>query len=206
MTQLVKLRAEMRASCLERGIKLSYMPLIVKVPTIIQLFSICISLLFAGLLTCPPALPHLEQHIRHRGRNDHLQGVSQHSPCHGHPNGPTGAKHQGGAEPLCLWDCVRAQQAAATWCRWKTINIRSHWGHFFSEVSRTSLTSKVSRSIISFLLYNSNIGSIGGTYAKPVILPPQVKQNWSATKMIIGINITFQVAIGALGKMMTVPR
>merc|ERR1712066_338223 len=33
----------------------------------------------------------------------------------------------------------------------------------------------------------SNIGSIGGTYAKPVILPPQV-------------------AIGALGKMMTVPR
>merc|ERR1719429_950993 len=33
----------------------------------------------------------------------------------------------------------------------------------------------------------SNIGSIGGTYAKPVIMPPQV-------------------AIGALGKVMTVPR
>ena len=98
------------------------------------------SLLFsAGLLSGPPAIPHLEQHIRHRGRNDHLQGVSQHSPCHGHPNGPTGAKHQGGGRPLCLWDCVRAQQAAATWCSWKTINIRSHWGHFFSEVSRTSL-------------------------------------------------------------------
>ena len=33
----------------------------------------------------------------------------------------------------------------------------------------------------------SNIGSIGGTYAKPVILPPEV-------------------AIGALGKIYTVPR
>ena len=33
MTQLVKLRAELRAACLERGIKLSYMPFIVKVPT-----------------------------------------------------------------------------------------------------------------------------------------------------------------------------
>jgi len=33
----------------------------------------------------------------------------------------------------------------------------------------------------------SNIGSIGGTYAKPVVLPPEV-------------------AIGALGKIYTVPR
>merc|ERR1719432_62590 len=42
---------------------------------------------------------------------------------------------------------------------------------------------------ILILLFSSpsNIGSIGATYAKPVILPPQV-------------------AIGALGKMMTVPR
>ena len=31
MTQLVKLRSELRAACLERGIKLSYMPFIVKV-------------------------------------------------------------------------------------------------------------------------------------------------------------------------------
>ena len=31
MTQLVKLRSDLRAACLERGIKLSYMPFIVKV-------------------------------------------------------------------------------------------------------------------------------------------------------------------------------
>ena len=33
MTQLVKLRSGLRAACLERGIKLSYMPFIVKVDT-----------------------------------------------------------------------------------------------------------------------------------------------------------------------------
>ena len=33
MTQLVKLRSDLRAACLERGIKLSYMPFIVKVDT-----------------------------------------------------------------------------------------------------------------------------------------------------------------------------
>ena len=33
MTQLVKLRSDLRAACLERGIKLSYMPFIVKVKT-----------------------------------------------------------------------------------------------------------------------------------------------------------------------------
>ena len=40
MTQLVKLRSELRAACLERGIKLSYMPFIVKVRAIISCHSL----------------------------------------------------------------------------------------------------------------------------------------------------------------------
>ena len=46
MTQLVKLRSELRAACLERGIKLSYMPFIVKVPETIFLAYFVIILTF----------------------------------------------------------------------------------------------------------------------------------------------------------------
>ena len=53
MTQLVKLRSELRAACLERGIKLSYMPFIVKVRAIIS----CHSLL-SFLQACSLALLH----------------------------------------------------------------------------------------------------------------------------------------------------
>ena len=104
MTQLVKLRSELRAACLERGIKLSYMPFIVKVPEIIFLLYLSFWLFyiffFAGLLTGPLALPYLEQHIGRTGRHHHLQGVPQHCTGHGHPDGTAGAKHQGGAGPL----------------------------------------------------------------------------------------------------------
>ena len=47
MTQLVKLRSELRAACLERGIKLSYMPFIVKVPETIFLAYFFFSLTFS---------------------------------------------------------------------------------------------------------------------------------------------------------------
>ena len=103
MTQLVKLRSELRAACLERGIKLSYMPFIVKVPEISfpwLIFFLTFSL--PGLLIGPLALPHLEQHIGRTSRYHHLQGVPQHCPGHGHPHGPAGAEHQGSAGPLHL--------------------------------------------------------------------------------------------------------
>ena len=100
MTQLVKLRSELRAACLERGIKLSYMPFIVKVPAKFSFQSLLS--FFTGLLTGPLALPYLEQHIGRTGRYHHLQGVPQHCTGHGHPHGAAGAQHQRGAGPLRL--------------------------------------------------------------------------------------------------------
>ena len=142
MTQLVKLRSELRAACLERGIKLSYMPFIVKVAESYFWWNSSYFLLFSfpGLLTGPPALPHLEQHIGRPSRHHHLQGVAQHCPGHGHPHGPAGAQHQGSAGPFHLWDCHRVEQAAATWQRWQTINIRPLWRHLFSQVSSWKLS------------------------------------------------------------------
>ena len=124
MTQLVKLRSDLRAACLERGIKLSYMPFIVKVKTS---FHFSLLVLNSGLLSCPAPLPHLEQHLGPTGWNDHLQSLPQYCPCHGHSYGLASPQHQGGAGPLCLWDCCWAEQtAAARRCR-QTINIRPFW-------------------------------------------------------------------------------
>ena len=94
MTQLVKLRSELRAACLERGIKLSYMPFIVKVPeTSLRWLFLFLTFSLPGLLIGPLALPYLEQHIGRTSRYYHLQGVPQHCPGHGHPHGPAGAEH-----------------------------------------------------------------------------------------------------------------
>ena len=122
-----------------------------------------------GVLAGPLALSYLEQHIRRTVGDYHLQGVPQHCTGHGHPHGAAGAKHQGGARPLSLWDCSWAQQAAATWHRWQTINVRPLWRNIFSQVRSWRIEDAT-----IFLSSRSNIGSIGGTYAKPVILPPQV--------------------------------
>jgi len=148
MTQLVKLRAEMRAACLERGIKLSYMPFIVK--------ACSLALLHYPILNS--TLDTEAETITYKASHNIALAMDT-------PMGLLVPSIKG-VQNLSVFEIAlelnRLQQLGVA-----------------GKLSTSDLTGG------TFSL--SNIGSIGGTYAKPVILPPQV-------------------AIGALGKMMTVPR
>jgi len=148
MTQLVKLRSELRAACLERGIKLSYMPFIVK--------ACSLALLHYPILNS--TLDAQADTITYKASHNIALAMDT----------PMGL----------LVPSIKGVQGLSIF----EIAIE------LNRLQQLGSAGKLSTSDLSGGTFSlSNIGSIGGTYAKPVILPPQV-------------------AIGALGKMMTVPR
>jgi len=148
MSQLVKLRKELKKACEERGVKLSYMPFIVKACSMALLhFPILNSSynLEAGTITY---------------KASHNIGLAMDTPM-----------------GLLVPNIKSVQQLSVF-----DIAIE------LQRLQHTGLAGKLSTQDLSGGSFSlSNIGSIGGTYAKPVILPPEV-------------------AIGALGKIYTVPR
>jgi len=148
MTQLVKLRSELRAACLERGIKLSYMPFIVK--------ACSLALLHYPILNS--TLDAQSETITYKASHNIALAMDT----------PMGL----------LVPSIKGVQGLSVFEIAVELN----------RLQQLGVAGKLSTSDLSGGTFSlSNIGSIGGTYAKPVILPPQV-------------------AIGALGKMMTVPR
>jgi len=148
MTQLVKLRSELRAACLERGIKLSYMPFIVK--------ACSLALLHYPILNS--TLDAQADTITYKASHNIALAMDT----------PMGL----------LVPSIKGVQGLSVFEIALELN----------RLQQLGVAGKLSTSDLSGGTFSlSNIGSIGGTYAKPVILPPQV-------------------AIGALGKMMTVPR
>jgi len=148
MSQLVKLRADLKEASLARGIKLSYMPFIVK--------------------ACSMALSHYP--ILNSSLNTEAETITYK------------ASHNIGL-------------AMDTPMGLLVPNIKGVQGLSVFEIAvelnrlhQTGLVGKLTSKDLSGGTFSlSNIGSIGGTYAKPVILTPEV-------------------AIGALGKIYTVPR
>ena len=148
MSQLVKLRKELKKACEERGVKLSYMPFIVKACSMALLHFPILNSSYnveAGTITY---------------KASHNIGLAMDTPM------GLLVPNIKSVQQLSVFDI--AQEL-----------MRLHHLGLAGKLSTQDLTGG------TFSL--SNIGSIGGTYAKPVILPPEV-------------------AIGALGKIYTVPR
>jgi len=148
MSQLVELRKNLKDACLARGIKLSYMPFIIK--------------------ACSMALMHFP--ILNSSLNTQAETITYKA---SHNIGlamdtPMGllVPNIKGVQQLSVFDIAVE----------------------LSRLHTLGLAGKLSTQDLSGGTFSlSNIGSIGGTYAKPVILPPEV-------------------AIGALGKIYTVPK
>jgi len=148
MSQLVKLRSELKAGCLERGIKLSYMPFIVK--------ACSMALLHFPVLNS--SLDHKAETITYKA--SHNIAIAMDTPVG------------------LLVPSIKNVQGLSVFEIAVELN----------RLQQLGSAGKLSTGDLSGGTFSlSNIGSIGGTYAKPVILPPQV-------------------AIGALGKLMIVPR
>ncbi|XP_041073596.1 lipoamide acyltransferase component of branched-chain alpha-keto acid dehydrogenase complex, mitochondrial [Polyodon spathula] len=148
LTQLVKLREELKPMAESRGVRLSYMPFFIKAASL-------------GLLHYP---------ILNASLDDSCQNITYKA---SHNIGLAMDTQQGLIVPnvknvqmLSIFDI------AAELNRLQTLGATRQLGT--SELTGGTFTI-------------SNIGSIGGTYAKPVILPPEV-------------------AIGALGKIQALPR
>jgi len=148
MSQLVKLRKDLKKSCEERGVKLSYMPFIVKACSMALMHFPVLNSSYnveAGTITY---------------KASHNIGLAMDTPM-----------------GLLVPNIKSVQQLSVF-----DIAIE------LSRLHHLGLAGKLSTQDLSGGTFSlSNIGSIGGTYAKPVILPPEV-------------------AIGALGKIYTVPR
>lgn len=148
MSQLVNLRKDLKAACLERGVKLSYMPFIVKACSMALLHFPILNSSYnveAGTITY---------------KASHNIGLAMDTPM-----------------GLLVPNIKSVQQLSV-------FDIALE----LSRLHNLGLAGKLSTKDLSGGTFSlSNIGSIGGTYAKPVILPPEV-------------------AIGALGKIYTVPR
>jgi len=148
MTQLVQVRADLKDACLARGIKLSYMPFIVK--------ACSMALLHFPILNS--SLDTESETITYKA--SHNLGVAMDTPMG------------------LLVPNIKGVQGLSVFEVAVELN-RLHQTGLAGKLTQQDLTGGT--------LTFSNIGTVGGTYAKPVILPPEV-------------------AIGALGKIMTVPR
>merc|ERR1712179_267499 len=148
MSQLVQLRKNLKDACLARGIKLSYMPFIIKACSM-------------GLMHFPilnSSLNTQAETITYKA--SHNIGLAMDTPM-----------------GLLVPNIKGVQQLSVF-----EIAVE------LSRLHTLGLAGKLSTQDLSGGTFSlSNIGSIGGTYAKPVILPPEV-------------------AIGALGKIYTVPK
>merc|ERR1719273_3084231 len=148
MSQLVNLRKDLKAACLERGVKLSYMPFIVKACSMALMHFPVLNSSYnveAGTITY---------------KASHNIGLAMDTPM-----------------GLLVPNIKSVQQLSV-------FDIALE----LSRLHNLGLAGKLSTKDLSGGTFSlSNIGSIGGTYAKPVILPPQV-------------------AIGALGKVQKLPR
>jgi len=148
MTQLVRVRTDLKEACLERGIRLSYMPFIVK--------ACSMALLHFPILNS--SLDTQAETITYKA--SHNIAIAMDTPI------GLLVPNIKGVQGLSVFDIAVE----------------------LNRLHQLGLAGKLSNADLSGGTFSiSNIGSIGGTYAKPVILPPQV-------------------AIGALGKLMTVPR
>lgn len=148
MSKLVELRKDLKDASLARGIKLSYMPFMVK--------------------ACSMALLHFP--ILNSSLNTQAETITYKA---GHNIGLAMDTPMG----LLVPNIKGVQQLSVF-----EIAVE------LSRLQNLGLAGKLSTQDLSGGTFSlSNIGSIGGTYAKPVILPPEV-------------------AIGALGKIYTVPR
>jgi len=148
MSKLVELRKDLKDAALARGIKLSYMPFMVK--------------------ACSMALLHFP--ILNSSLNTQAETITYKA---GHNIGLAMDTPMG----LLVPNIKGVQQLSVF-----EIAVE------LSRLHNLGLAGKLSTQDLSGGTFSlSNIGSIGGTYAKPVILPPEV-------------------AIGALGKIYTVPR
>jgi len=148
MSKLVELRKDLKDAALARGIKLSYMPFMVK--------------------ACSMALLHFP--ILNSSLNTQAETITYKA---GHNIGLAMDTPMG----LMVPNIKGVQQLSVF-----EIAVE------LSRLHNLGLAGKLSTQDLSGGTFSlSNIGSIGGTYAKPVILPPEV-------------------AIGALGKIYTVPR
>jgi len=148
MSQLVELRKNLKDACLARGIKLSYMPFIIKACSMALLH---FPILNSSLNTQAETITY---------KASHNIGLAMDTPM-----------------GLLVPNIKGVQQLSVF-----EIAIE------LSRLHSLGLSGKLSTQDLSGGTFSlSNIGSIGGTYAKPVILPPEV-------------------AIGALGKICTVPR
>jgi len=148
MSQLVQLRADLKQTCAARGIKLSYMPFIVK--------ACSLSLMHFPILNS--SLNVESETITYKAA--HNIGVAMDTPM-----------------GLLVPNIKNVQNLTAY-----EIALE------LNRLHTTGLAGKLTQQDLTGGTFSlSNIGSIGGTYAKPVILPPEV-------------------AIGALGKIRTVPR
>ena len=146
--KLVNIRKNLKASCAERGIKLSYMPFFVKACSM-------------ALTQYPVINSHLnpvEETMTYKA--DHNIGVAMDT-AHG-----------------LLVPNIKKVQLLSVFEIAQELNRLQELG-FAGKLGDKDLKGG------TFAL--SNIGSIGGTYAKPVIFPPQV-------------------AIGAIGKVQILPR
>lgn len=148
MTALVKLRKELKSACEARGIKLSYMPFMLK----------ACSLSLAHFPILNSSLDAKLENITYKA--SHNIGIAMDT-----PNGLL-VPNIKGVQQLTVFE-IAAE-----------MNRLSHLG-LAGKLGGADLTGG------TFSL--SNIGSIGGTYAKPVIVAPEV-------------------AIGALGKVQVLPR
>ncbi|XP_055962514.1 lipoamide acyltransferase component of branched-chain alpha-keto acid dehydrogenase complex, mitochondrial isoform X1 [Sorex fumeus] len=148
VTELVKLREELKPIALSRGIKLSFMPFFLKAASL-------------GLLQFP---------ILNASVDENCQNITYKA---SHNIGIAMDTEQGLIVPN-----VKNVQACSVFEIASELNRLQQLGSS-GQLGTTELTGG------TFTL--SNIGSIGGTYAKPVILPPEV-------------------AIGAIGSIQTLPR
>jgi len=148
MSHLVKLRRELKTQCEARGVKLSYMPFIVK----------ACSMALSQFPILNSSLNVDAESITFKG--SHNIGVAMDTPMG------------------LLVPNIKGVQGLSVMQIAQELN-RLHETGLAGKLTQQDLTGG------TFSL--SNIGSIGGTYAKPVILPPEV-------------------AIGALGKIRTLPR
>jgi len=146
--KMVTLRNELKSTAAERGIKLSYMPFIIK----------ACSMALTQYPILNSQLDVSKETITYKA--DHNIGLAMDT-----------------AQGLLVPNIKRVQDLSV-------FEIASE----LNRIHALGLAGKLGGAELNggtFAL--SNIGSIGGTYAKPVILPPQV-------------------AIGALGKVQTLPR
>ncbi|XP_012697383.2 lipoamide acyltransferase component of branched-chain alpha-keto acid dehydrogenase complex, mitochondrial [Clupea harengus] len=148
LTQLVRLRAELKGVAESRGVKLSFMPFFIKAASL-------------GLLHFP---------ILNASLDDACQNITYKA---AHNIGLAMDTIQGLLVPN-----VKNVQLLSVFEIATELNRLQNLGNV-GQLGASDLTGG------TFTL--SNIGSIGGTYAKPVILPPEV-------------------AIGALGKVQMLPR